>query len=374
MSGAILTRNRLRYRLGFAVFCYFQGVCLAQEVIGPEQKRAASEVSEISGLPVLFRTPETGLGVGAVGIYLPERSHKKHSPLLLGFMLTEKKQFLLAGGTKQYFHGDRYALLLYAELLSYPKQFFGIGGDTRLADEDWYHEKRVLVDGGFEAMVWQHLALGLSFSVRSDRISELDPSLVARQKDFFGEDGGQQAGLGSYALYDSTQDPFYPRRGIRLSIDGLSYLQGLRSDFPMRRYTFDLRYYMSPRSDLVWANQVFLRTIDGDVPFYQLAEIGGHSRLRGYIQGRYRDGNAAVWQSEFRYDWSQDMALVGFVGLGDVAASVESFRARLLKPSYGFGGRYQLAKAQKINLRLDIGAGTQSSADPKLYLYVMEAF
>ena len=346
----------------------------SQDLIGPEQKRAASEVSELSGLPVLFRTPETGLGVGGVGIYLPERTYKKHSPLLAGIMLTEKKQFLMAAGTKSYFDQDQKAWFVYAEFLSFPKQFFGVGAKTRLEDEDWYHEKRALVDGGLEAQIWQKLAAGLSFSMRSDQIEDLDEQLVAQQTDLRGINGGKQFGLGFYVLYDSTEDPFYPRKGMRLNLDSLVYLEQLQSEYALQRYTVDLRNYTSVSQDLVWAQQVYLRSLQGDVPFYQLAEIGGHSLLRGYIQGRYRDKQVAVYQSELRYDWNKDIALVGFLGGGDVGSAASAFTLANLKPSYGFGGRYRLAKGQKINLRLDIGVGTRSSASPKVYLYVMEAF
>src|SRR4051794_34862622 len=50
--------------------------------------------SEVSGVPAVFNTPETGLGIGAVVIYLPAPSCKKRSSVLGGVLVTGRRQFL----------------------------------------------------------------------------------------------------------------------------------------------------------------------------------------------------------------------------------------------------------------------------------------
>ena len=73
-------------------------------------------------------------------------------------------------------------------------------------------------------------------------------------------------------------------------------------------------------------------------PFYLLPQMGSDEMMRGYYQGRYRDRNFLAGQTELRYRFISSLAIVGFVGTGEVFNS--AFSMAQLKPDYGGGIRY----------------------------------
>ena len=63
--------------------------------------------------------------------------------------------------------------------------------------------------------------------------------------------------------------------------------------------------------------------------------------------------------------------LVGFLGFGDVSSDVKDFALSDLKHSLGFGLRYFLNPEEKLNIRLDLAYGKDSSG---FYITLFEAF
>jgi hypothetical protein len=66
----------------------------------------------------------------------------------------------------------------------------------------------------------------------------------------------------------------------------------------------------------------------------------------------------------YRYPLRWRFGLVGFAGGGDVFYSPGKFSLKSLKPSYGFGLRFAVVPAEKINLRMDFGFTNESFAGP----------
>lgn len=93
--------------------------------------------------------------------------------------------------------------------------------------------------------------------------------------------------------------------------------------------------------------------------------------MRGYYQGRYRDNNILVLQTEYRMPVWQRFGCVAFGGVGDVSHKMSGFSTNSLKYTYGFGLRFQLNPKENINLRLDFGFGKETFG---LYLALGEAF
>jgi hypothetical protein len=83
--------------------------------------------------------------------------------------------------------------------------------------------------------------------------------------------------------------------------------------------------------------------------------------MRGYLEGRYRDKNLLVVQTEYRFPlvWRFRGAL--FAGVGDVAPRLDRFTLDALKPSYGLGLRYLIDPVEKICIRFDFGFGRGTS-------------
>ena len=116
----------------------------------------------------------------------------------------------------------------------------------------------------------------------------------------------------------------------------------------------------------VLAVQGYMNVINGEPPFYMLSLLGGQYLMRGYYEGRYRDKNMLAVQMEYRLPRWKRIGATGFV-----APATSNFALKNLKPSAGLGLRYLLVPVEKINLRLDLGWGKDSSG---FYLAMAEAF
>jgi outer membrane translocation and assembly module TamA len=94
--------------------------------------------------------------------------------------------------------------------------------------------------------------------------------------------------------------------------------------------------------------------------------------MRGYYDGRYRDRQQLVFQSELRHSFNKRFGAVAFGNFGDVGKDFTDFSINDLKYTYGAGLRYAINKSEKLNLRLDYGIGPGKNHG--LYFELGEAF
>jgi hypothetical protein len=99
--------------------------------------------------------------------------------------------------------------------------------------------------------------------------------------------------------------------------------------------------------------------------------LGGGKRMRGYYEGRYRDQNVGLLQSELRLDVYKRLGAVVFGSVGVLGSDESLLRLHEPKGAYGAGLRFSLTKRDRLNLRVDYGLARQSSG---FYLTVGEAF
>lgn len=337
------------------------------------QKRTAAEVSELGVMPAVFRTPETGLGVGAVFIYTADTSQRKPSPLITGIMYTEQEQLLWAIGTKQNFDDGRFALFGFGEITKYPQKFYGIGRSTRLEDEEVFEENRYAFDLGGEMRVYQNLSLGMGYTGRQDFNKSFEAAGNLVQGKIPGSEGGHQNGMLLSMNWDTTDDLFYASTGQKITLTYTKFAEAWGSDYPFDGIKIDARDYRTLNAKTIFATHLYALSLNEEPPFYQLGQLGGNSLLRGYFKGRYRDRKMSILQSEIRWSYNQTWRFAAFAGMGNVYRDWDEFSAARLRPSYGAGIRYQITPKQKINLRLDVGLGDPEEG-AQIYLYVMEAF
>lgn len=363
--------------LALLVFSLWPNLQLLAQDVTDDQKRSAADMAntEFSGLPLIFRTPETGLALGGVLLYTSGLDQKRPSPIISGLMYTEKKQILWGVGARKILPGQTSSLYMYSELAKFPQTFFGLGSNTRLYDASSYLEERQLLEFGGDYELLSHLSIGGGLILRNDHFISLEPldkGLLGKHQ-FYGEEGGMQRGIQTYLLWESTDDNFFPSQGMKIQVFKQDYLKEMGSAYPFSAQKLDARFYQLLTPDWIQAHQIFIQNQNGNPSFYQLAQLGGNDILRGYYKGRYRDRKLIVLQSESRFRVSKYWNWVAFAGLGDVAHSWEGMTEAEIKPSIGSGVRYQISPQQKINVRLDIGWG-QDQGGPQVYLYVMEAY
>lgn len=343
-----------------------------------DQKHTAGDeavTSDMGGMPLLFRTPETGLAIGGVLLYTSGLDKKRASPIISGLMYTEKKQILWGVGARQILDGEDRSIYAYSEIAKFPQTFFGVGRATKRGDAMAYQEERQNLEFGGDREVIPHLSVGSGLILRNDKFKSLESNgegLLGFNR-YHGEGGGPQRGAQFYLLWESTNDNYFPSQGLKVQLFSQHYFKQWGSRYPFSGQKLDARYYQLLAPNWIQAHQFFVQNLNGDPPFYQLAQMGGNDLLRGYYKGRYRDRKMMIVQTETRYRFSKYWNLAVFGGLGNVSRVWSELPDEAMKPSYGTGVRYQISPKQKINVRLDVGWGDDQGG-PQIYLYVMEAW
>jgi outer membrane protein assembly factor BamA len=199
---------------------------------------------------------------------------------------------------------------------------------------------------------------------------DLDSTGMLIKGDIPGSQGGTVSGFGAVALFDSRDDVFYPSKGWYSEIVAFRSDQTFGSDFNYTRIAFDLSYYTHLREN-IFAFNVYSVYSDTDLPFFQMANLGGSKKMRGFYEGRYRDNNLLVLQAEYRRHLFWLLGFTVFADIGQVANRYDAFQMNHWRYTYGAGLRLGLDKIHKINLRLDVAVG-----DGKVlpYFTIGEAF
>jgi len=133
----------------------------------------------------------------------------------------------------------------------------------------------------------------------------------------------------------------------------------------------DVSSYHRLHPHAILAFNYFLSFTHGTTPFNALSLLGGTRRMRGYYEGRYRDQNAGLLQSELRFDVYKRLGAVVFGSVGALGDGRDFLHLREPKGTYGTGLRFTINRRDHLNLRLDYGLGQQSSG---FYLTIGEAF
>ena len=129
------------------------------------------------------------------------------------------------------------------------------------------------------------------------------------------------------------------------------------SDFDFSKIYLDVRYFHKNKWDHVLAFHSYTEFTGGDAPFYELALLGGNNKMRGYVQGRFRENHLQVFQAEYRAHLFWRLGIVGFASVGTVENRLVDFDVNNVKFTAGAGVRFRLTKEEPINLRVDVGAG-----------------
>jgi len=320
------------------------------------------------GVPLIFYTPDTYWGAGAAGI-LTYPGRPLRSSVSFSLAYTQRKQFLLWLPYQWYSPKGQWRA--YGELgwYRYLYQYFGIG--NRYADDfkevytAIYPRVRVT---GLHKLGRRQLG-GIRYSMDAYRIAEKQLGGELSSGNIPGSSGGFSSGVGPVWLLDSRDNQFFPRRGLFLEsfIQFENKLTG--SDFKYTRFSLEVTFYKQFLKNKILVLNALSAFSSGETPFFQMPQIGGTRRLRGYPDGKFRDKHLLLVQAECRFPliWRFKGALFG--GAGSVFGTPgESLRWR---PNWGGGLRFEFDRRQNIHLRADYGFGEGSSG---FYLTVGEAF
>ncbi len=334
----------------------------------PKETRKDSLIS-FFGTPLLFYSPDTRWGIGAAGIVtFPTRPRR--SNLTFNFSYTQNKQVLiffpfqwLSNRNKWRFYGE-------VGWYRYLFRYFGIGNEHPNSYEETYTAKYPRIRLTAATRVQAKHLVGLRFFLDGYNIVSASPDGEIAKKMVTGADGGISSSVGPVWISDSRDNSFYPRSGwlTEFALTGENWLTG--SDFKFARCSLDVARYFSLGRNVLAFNGIAMFTA-GDVPFFQLPQIGGPSRLRGYPLGKYRDKHLLIAQAEFRFPIVWRFKAVVFVGTGTVFGKADE--TAKLRPNGGAGLRFEFDRRQKLHLRVDYGIG-EGKGNSGVYVTLGEAF
>jgi hypothetical protein len=375
--------NRIQniYGLILILLIHFTVDSFAQELAKDEKKvdrKAKKEEKVKSGRLMVTPlagpayTPELGFTI-AGGIMTSFKTNKSDSliqrssaPLMLGVSSTGAYFFQSKWTT--FWKEDK--LRIYSDLnfKNMPDNYWGVGYDaaknnyksdtTTKYVRTWFQfNPKILYQ--FKKNLFIGPVINLNYTKGEDACVavENDPYYAKYNDKPF------NSGLGAVFQYDSRDVPVNAWGGAFVELSATFFGSYLGGQNNYQVYEFDLRKYMQvKRPGRTVALQLKGRAGLNNVPYGEMSQPGTPFDLRGYTWGRYRHESMVIALAEYRHMFlkrSGEMSphgIVLWVGAGTLGDNVTDFSHWL--PNFGIG--YRLQVQPRMNLRIDIGFGTES--------------
>lgn len=351
--------------------------CLLSFFTGFSQKEKNREKEDdgkgLIILPAFFSSPETSVGLGAAGMYYfqtEKDSTIKTSNVQVILIYTFRNQLITELPFTFFFDKNNYWLNGGFFYYIYPFRYYGQGNDIDLEIFDNYDATYFRAELNLYRKIRSDLYLGPRFSYTNYFSITSDSENNLLTPDINGFQKGTISGLGMGLIFDRRNNLFSPDKGFYLEMSVFKFGEFTGSDFSFTNYWFDARKYIDIGEKKELGFQFIHQSVTGsDIPFYNLATLGGSSIMRGYFSGAFRDKHYTAFQSEARI-----YILKMFVGsvFGSMGSIRNSFgKIDNILPSGGVGLRWEIDSKEKIRIRLDyaLGKGTRG-----FYININEAF
>ncbi len=331
-----------------------------------------------------FFAPESGLGIVFGGLYTMQTDSEdpdmpRSFVKLIGSVAT-KNFFGLRVVSESFFKNDTIRFNPDMMYRTSTDDYYGVGYDNGQDVDQGEDTTEYTRNSFFFKPELLYRVAGDFFIGATYRFSWMDSTdeaeLIKNDPDYllYG-DNYLNSGIGPILEYDSRDNTSNAHQGLYLKLNATFYDDALGSDYNYELYDLDYRQFFGlGREGKTLALSLGLHTSGGDVPWSELPTIGGSHNLRGYSFGHYRDEASAYGLVEYRHQFLQSTGelsrhgVVGWVGYGAVGEDIDDFSGHGL-PNVGVGYRYEVQ--ERMNLRLDFGAGDDSYG---VYLNILEAF
>jgi len=324
-------------------------------------------------LPFVSASPETSFAFGVGYLHRfqlgdPEATRSSHVGFTGSYSLNQQLSLLLSPTI--YFDENTYRLKTRFEFSDVPQEYYGIGGDTPESNMELITPRSILGRVEFDRAVMPGLYLGGLYEAESFSILESAPNgLFADSAP--GNDGGFLSGLGVAMTWDDRDNTWATRHGRYHYLSVTNFGGWLGSDFDFTRVLAETRHFFPAFADHTLALQGYLFMNFGETPFHRMGFLGGSRRLRGFLEGRFRDQDAAIVQAEYRLPVWWRFGLVGFGAVGQAFSSADDLSLDEVKWAMGGGLRFAVDQEERINIRFDVGAGPGTTG---FYFNIGEAF
>jgi hypothetical protein len=315
-------------------------------------------------LPEIHHSSEAGFGFGGE-VVRPFR-FPSSDPRTLDSELRVEGQYTVKGqgeielrSTLEFAQG-RWVIHSKLGYDSMPHRFWGVGPNTPSENEEIYRPQILLGYVEIIRRVVDGLKLGLRYEIQGTKMLEFAPGGILDIGGLRGVEGGHGAGAGMILEWDTRDRKYAPRSGNLVQGFAMVFDGELGSDYDFNQYNLDVRHYTKLAFRHVLATQFFLYAARGAPPFWRLAALGGRQHTRGYRFARYLDNVLLAFQGEYRVPLWWRFGIVGFAGLGGVAAQYRGLQLQHMRPTVGGGLRIRASDRTSLQVRGDVAFGEGS--------------
>ncbi len=331
--------------------------------------------------PTLAYAPETSweIGFSSLYVYFAKRDTANRLSEINGFtFFTLENQYGLWFDHAIYSDKDKWFFLGRLRFQSFPLFYHGIGVDTPEQYTARVDANQIIIKERVLRKLKNNLFLGLEIDYQ--RLASVDFVLADEGNQQFelprGYEGSNNLGFGLGLVQDNRHNVLNVREGFFSELAFLHYNQAWGSDFNFTSLLSDSRIYRPIGENNVLAAQLLGQFNFGNVPFNQLALMGGESLMRGYYLGRYRDNNQVAAQVEYRFlpipfNFTDRIGAAVFAGAGSVFDRVNNIDLSKFVVSGGAGLRFLLFPKKDIWTRLDVAFTSEGTG---FYLFIGESF
>jgi len=269
-------------------------------------------------------------------------------------------------------HQGKYMVMGFINFKQQPEYMLGIGNDVSIENVEQVSTTRLkFVNYGLIQVV-KDLYLGIGVDLTNYTNIKYDSTSFLVRDNVSGTEGGTSTGLGFSAVYDSRDNRYNAYKGYFVALKTMTFPSWMGNPYLYSSYNLDARTYINPWLKHVIAFQATTAYRSGDVPFYELAMMGGEDQMRGYYKGALRDNVLVDGQMEYRMPVWKMFGVTGFIGTGRVSHSYSDLSLDGFWLSYGAGLRIRVDTKHNTNLRLDWGFGPNGVNG--FYINFAEAF
>ncbi len=329
--------------------------------------------------PTLAYAPETSweVGLSSVYVFYAKRDTTNRLSEVTAFtFITLERQYGLWFDHAIYSDKNKWFSLGRLRFQSFPLLYYGIGPDSPSEPLAQVNANLIQIKERALRKLYRSLYAGLEVDYQRLSAVEFLPRTTEPITYPRGRTGSSNLGLGTGILYDNRHNVLNVREGFFSELALIRYHPAWGSTFSFTSVISDTRIYRSVNKRDVFAAQLFGQFTSGEIPFNQLALMGGESIMRGYYTGRLRDRNQLATQVEYRmlplpWSFTKRWGATFFAGTGTVFNSFRTFSMDDMVWSAGGGLRFLLFPKKDVYTRLDLAFTKEGTG---IYLFIGEAF
>lgn len=319
------------------------------------------------------------VGVGANAAFFTDsvKDNQRVSTILTSVNYTQNNQIIVPFQSTIWLRKNTFQYITDFRYLSYPSISYGLGNHSLLSDGFYIDFKSLKIHQTLLRKVSNNFMAGGGYYYDSAwDIEELSMPSQTSFDDYTNNNIGAPeiaSGFVAQLRYDSRRNPITPNNGWLFDTKYRVNLTSLGSSASTQTLQVDIRKYipLSKTRENILAFWLFeWLTLNGKPNYLFLPSTGwddSYNTGRGYIQGRYRGFNMHYFETEYRFQITNNGLIGGTVFsnaeyfVNDTHFEKPPYSNNFLHFGYGLGVRVKMNKHSNTNFCVDYGFGANGS-------------